>query len=220
MNYTDCNEFPQKMERSTTKQSWPTPTQPVAVSGYGGEPVLYWVIQISSCKFFFRIDPKDIECKSLFFSISSTVANIYQVESMPSAASAHKLFCSEKNWLSISTTLLTPKESQETNTESTQDASSNNDRDHNEENSHSTQAWICDAGYLRLLVPEPVEAVAAAHDAGRVPIEPAAGHAPVYLVISAAQPLVQPHAVPVIATQESVLHSPPVSEYQSFLLNY
>ena len=101
--------------------------------------------------------------------------------------------------------------------------SQNHNRDHNKENSNSTQAAttrIWDTGYLRLLIPEPVEAVAAAHDAGRVPVEPAAGHAPVYLVISAAQPLVQPHAVPVIATQESVLHSPPVSEYQSFLLNY
>ena len=102
------------------------------------------------------------------------------------------------------------KFSHKANTASTEDASSNNNRDHNKENSHSTQARICDAGYLGLLVPEPVEAVAAAHDAGRVPVEPAAGHAPVYLVISAAQPLIQPHAVLVIATQETVLHPPPV----------
>ena len=35
----------------------------------------------------------------VFFSISSTVAHIYQVESM---SSEDKLFCSEKNWLYIS----------------------------------------------------------------------------------------------------------------------
>ena len=33
------------------------------------------------------------------FSISSTVAHIFQIESMPSE---NKLFCSEKNWLYIS----------------------------------------------------------------------------------------------------------------------
>ena len=56
----------------------------------------------------------------------------------------------------------------------TNDASQNNNRDHNKENSNSTQATatrIRDAGYLRLLVPEAVKAVAAAHDAGRVPIK-------------------------------------------------
>ena len=67
------------------------------------------------------------------------------------------------------------------------------------------------AGYLILGVPEPLEAVAAAHDAGRVPVEPVGGHAPVQLVVSAAQPLVQPHAVLVTATQEAVLHPPPVT---------
>ena len=52
-----------------------------------------------------------------------------------------------------------------------------------------------DARYLVLCVPEPVEAVAAAHDAAGVTVEPVRGYAPVQLVVSAAEPLVQPRAV-------------------------
>ena len=47
------------------------------------------------------------------------------------------------------------------------------------------------------------------HNAGKVSIEPVPGNGPVNLIINAAQALVQPRAVLVIATQEPVLRTPP-----------
>ena len=53
-------------------------------------------------------------------------------------------------------------------------------------------------------------AVADAHNPGRISVEPVPGNAPVNLIINAVQPREQPSAVLVIATQEPVLHPPPV----------